>query len=140
MKANTASRTAQYMALYRALETRRPAGRRLFTDIFDIYFLERMYRLLCRLAAIAPVEGWLYRLIQKRIPGALASGLARTRLIDDLLKERLEKGARQVILLGAGFDTRALRLQQLQGVPVIEIDHPDTSGRKLTLLRRRLRI
>jgi len=70
------------------------------------------------------------------MPGALASGLARTIYIDDLLKKTLKAGAQQVIILGAGFDTRALRLPALKNVPVTEIDHPDTARKKMEILKR----
>lgn len=136
MKKDTPSRTAQYMALYRAMETRRPRGRRLFTDPYAIHFLDPGYRLLCRLVSFSPAERLFYHLIQRRIPGALASGLARTRLIDDLLEGAVREGAQQVIIPGAGFDCRNLRLQCLRELRVIEIDHPDTARRKLRVLRQ----
>ncbi|WP_315817615.1 hypothetical protein [Paraflavitalea speifideaquila] len=41
MKEDKASRTAQYMALFRALETARPQGSRLFNDPYAISFLDR---------------------------------------------------------------------------------------------------
>lgn len=124
------------MALYRAMETRRPASHRLFSDPYAVYFLNGRYRLASRLAGIPAGERWLYRYMQRRIPGALASGVARTRYIDDLLEQYLRKGVRQVILLGAGFDTRALRLSSLREVNVLEIDHPDTAKRKQALLQK----
>jgi len=136
MKANTPSKTAQYMALYRAMESGRPKDRRLFTDPYAIHFLDPRLRLACRLAAFPPAERLLYRYIQHRIPGALASGLARTRLIDELLETTVRQGIEQLIILGAGFDTRSLRLAYLQGFPVIEVDHPDTAQRKLQVLQR----
>jgi len=136
MQANTPSKTAQYMALYRAMETRRPKNKRLFTDPYAIRFLDLRLRLVCRLAAFPPAEHLLYRYIQRRIPGALASGLARTRLIDELLETTVRQGMQQLIILGAGFDTRSLRLEYLQDLPVIEIDHPDTAHRKLQILQR----
>jgi methyltransferase (TIGR00027 family) len=136
VKANTASKTAQYMALYRALETRRPRNRRLFTDPYAIHFLDKGFRLACRLSAFRPAENLFYRIMQRRIPGALASGLARTRYIDELLENAIGQGARQVIILGAGFDTRSLRLPFLKALPVIEIDHPDTARKKLQLLKK----
>jgi methyltransferase (TIGR00027 family) len=52
--------------------------------------------------------------------------VVRTRLIDDqLLKEVSTLNGRcQVVLLGAGMDTRALRLAALASIPVFEIDLP----------------
>jgi methyltransferase (TIGR00027 family) len=139
MKKNSASFTAQMMALYRAMETRRKsAGQRLFTDDYAHLFLSGRLRLASWIAAFPAGERWLYRYMQRRIPGALASAVARTRYIDELLEDRLLRGVHQVILLGAGFDTRALRLPALQKAQVLEIDHPDTSARKQRLLRKKL--
>jgi methyltransferase (TIGR00027 family) len=59
-----------------------------------------------------------------RAPGARASGAARTRLIDDWVREALDGSVRQVVILGAGFDCRALRMRELRNVPVFEIDRP----------------
>jgi O-methyltransferase involved in polyketide biosynthesis len=46
--------------------------------------------------------------------------VARTRLIDDWVGENAAAGARQVVLLGAGFDCRALRLPNLAKMPIFE--------------------
>jgi O-methyltransferase involved in polyketide biosynthesis len=40
MKADKASQTAQYMALFRALETTQPVSKRLFIDPYAIAFLD----------------------------------------------------------------------------------------------------
>jgi len=60
--------------------------------------------------------------------------VARTRLIDDLVSEG-SHGVEQVVVLGAGFDTRAHRLAALRGVAVFEVDHPDTQAAKRRALR-----
>jgi methyltransferase (TIGR00027 family) len=138
MKTNTPSRTAQYMALFRAMETKRPRRRRLFTDPYAIHFLDRGFRLACQLTAFAPAERLFYNILQRRSPGALASGLARTCLIDQLLEQTIREGSQQVIILGAGFDSRNLRLDCLRDVKVIEIDHPDTSRRKVQTLQQHI--
>jgi methyltransferase (TIGR00027 family) len=134
MKANTASRTAQYMALFRALEHRRPAGKRLFNDPYAISFLDKQLKLACILSSLPFAHGIIAGIIQRKLPGALASGIARTKCIDDLLSKTIQHGVRQVIILGAGFDTRALRLPFLKQIPVIEIDHPNTAALKTATL------
>lgn len=53
--------------------------------------------------------------------------MLRVAFIDALIAER---NPQQVVILGAGLDTRAYRLQALKGVRVIEIDHPDTQAYK----------
>ncbi|MDQ1033923.1 methyltransferase (TIGR00027 family) [Streptomyces sp. V3I8] len=46
----------------------------------------------------------------------------RTRVLDDFLLRSVRTGPRQVVLLGAGLDTRALRLNWPSGCTVFEID------------------
>ncbi len=49
----------------------------------------------------------------------------RTRFFDDLIARALElPSLRQVVLLGAGMDTRAFRLPWPDGVRLFEVDHP----------------
>ena len=130
MKHNKASRTAQYMALFRALESRRPMGERLFDDPYAIAFLDSAYKSVTRISSISFFREIIHKIIQHKIPGALSSGIARTKYIDDVLKKRFQERKQQVIILGAGFDTRSLRLDFLKAAPVIEIDHPNTSRLK----------
>jgi methyltransferase (TIGR00027 family) len=57
----------------------------------------------------------------------------RTRVIDDFV--RAFHGT-QLVLLGAGYDCRALRLPEVAGIRVFEIDHPATQGHKRRVLER----
>ena len=54
----------------------------------------------------------------------------RTRAIDRELEAAVEAGARTLVLLGAGFDGRAYRMDCLRDVDVFEVDHPATSAVK----------
>jgi len=124
------SKTAQFMALFRALETARPAGRRLFSDPLAAGFLDPSLRRLVRWSASPPVSWFIRAFIDRFWPGARTSGVARTRLIDDWVADAAASGARQVVLLGAGFDSRAWRLPALEGLRVFEVDHPATAAEK----------
>jgi methyltransferase (TIGR00027 family) len=137
MKTGKASRTAQYMALFRALETNRDPGDRLFTDPYARHFLDSGLKLATMAFKIPLFRKFIGRTINKKIPGAFSSGLARTKYIDDLVQKTINNGSRQVVILGAGFDTRALRLDFLRSVPVIEIDHPDTSRFKIETFKKK---
>ncbi len=138
MKAEKTSRTAQYMALFRALETKRDVNDRLFSDPYAIDFLDSKLRFATRLSKFAPVKNYIQNTIQKKIPGAFSSGIARTKYIDDLLQNAIQNGIKQVLILGAGFDTRPLRLDFLKSIPVIEIDHPNTSNFKIQIYKNKL--
>ena len=136
MDATRASRTAEFMALFRALETDRPAGVRLFADPLAIGFLRPPLRWVVRCARIPGLGAAVPWVIDRRWPGARTSGVARTRLIDDMLDDALTAGARRVVLLGAGFDCRAYRLPRLRDVDVFEVDHPTTQAAKRDRVRR----
>lgn len=138
MKIDKTSRTAQYMALFRALETERDPSDKLFSDPYAIHFLETKLRFAVRMSKFSIIRKYINKSIQKQIPGAFSSAIARTKYIDDLLHSTIAKGVQQVIILGAGFDTRALRLDFLKSIPVIEIDHPNTSNFKTTTYKSRI--
>jgi methyltransferase (TIGR00027 family) len=65
-------------------------------------------------------------------PGARVWVVVRTRLIDDTLKRALAEGIDQVVIVGAGFDTRAYRLPGAERARVFEIDRPETLQAKRT--------
>ena len=57
--------------------------------------------------------------------------LVRTRFIDEKLQQAIAGGARQYVILGAGFDTRAYRFTELlDGVKVFEVDSAATQAYK----------
>lgn len=138
MKANQTSRTAQYMALFRAFESKRNAAERLFYDPYAAFFVESKLRFAVGLYKYSFFRKYIDSIVQSKIPGALSSGIARTKYIDDLLLSSINKGVKQVVILGAGFDTRALRLDFLKTIPVIEIDHPNTSNFKAEVYKKHL--
>lgn len=58
----------------------------------------------------------------------------RTRFAEDALAAAVARGARQLVVLGAGLDTFAYRGNYPDGLRIFEVDHPSTQGWK----RRRL--
>jgi methyltransferase (TIGR00027 family) len=125
------SQTAEVMALFRALETLRPARERLFSDPFAERFLRPIDRGLLLSARFRPIRSLIERVIDRRWPGARTSAIARTRLIDDALTRGLHEGVKQVVLLGAGFDSRAHRLADVSQARVFEVDQPATQKEKI---------
>lgn len=136
MKANSPSRTAQYMALFRAIETERPIKKRLFTDKYAINFLDTGLKTATKISGLPIIGSLIPKIIHRKALGELSSGTARTKFIDDLLLQTIQNGIQQVLILGAGFDTRALRLDFLKEIPIIEIDHPDTAKFKIEKLKQ----
>jgi methyltransferase (TIGR00027 family) len=69
-------------------------------------------------------------------PGPLFPYLAaRTRFFDDVTVKAVDAGTVQVVIVGAGYDCRALRFRH-RGVRFFELDHPATQHDKRERLDR----
>ncbi len=61
--------------------------------------------------------------------------VVRSRFAEDELRRAVQRGVRQYVVLGAGFDTFALRNPfAAEGLRVFELDHPATQRAKLARL------
>jgi methyltransferase (TIGR00027 family) len=138
MKAKQASRTAEYNALFRALETARAPQCRIVEDQLAEHLLSQPLRSVAGLAHSAGLAAAVSRYIDYRQPGARPSVIARTRLIDDYLITALKDGITQIVILGAGFDTRPYRMDGIEKACVFEVDHPNTSAVKRERVRHAL--
>jgi methyltransferase (TIGR00027 family) len=137
MKTDNSSKTAEYMALFRALESTRSSRMRLFSDPLATDFLRPSLKRVALLARFPGGLTLLEKTADRRVPGARTSAIARTRLIDDLLTEGVGDEIYQIVILGAGFDCRAYRLPILNARDVYEVDHPLTLDRKRAPLKKR---
>lgn len=70
------------------------------------------------------------RIIEGILPGGIWFELARTGGMDDYLRDRIAGDTKQVVMLGAGLDTRGYRMPELAGVTLYEVDHPVTASYK----------
>ena len=122
------SRTAEATAAIRACHLRhdRPL---VFEDPWAEHFTSPLWRTVARswllhrtivrglLRGLRPVHGWI---------------LVRDQLTVDELRRFVDGGGGQYVLLGAGFDSIALRRPAwLRGVRIFEVDHPATQAVKL---------
>lgn len=71
------------------------------------------------------------------IPGIQLHYLLRKRRIEEITLEALSDGFQQIVILGAGFDTLALRLhREFPNVNFVEIDHPNTQNAKQDVVKK----
>ncbi|HLI51329.1 MAG TPA: class I SAM-dependent methyltransferase [Thermomicrobiaceae bacterium] len=70
-----------------------------------------------------------------RSEGMRAALAARTHFIDTQVLDAIDLGIPQIVILGAGYDDRALRFPS-PGVRFFELDHPNTQQDKLRRLRQ----
>lgn len=114
--------------MFRALESMRPEAERRCYDPLAKDFLNTRFRMVCRSrirSAIARIYiGFRHGRTAMHIVG-------RTRYIDYHLMEAINDGLEQLVVMGAGFDSRAYRFDELmKQVRVFEVDHPATQRRK----------
>jgi methyltransferase (TIGR00027 family) len=128
MRKNQTSLTAIGIAVARAVESEKPDGERICYDPY----------------ARRLVPAWMFHAFglfirsgytEIRGPGVNGFLVARDRYIDDVLKQALEEGLRQLVILGAGYDSRAYRFDLAGRVRTFEVDHPATQTHKLAKLR-----
>ena len=80
----------------------------------------------------------LQRAERLEVAGVATHVLCRHAFIDDQLLAAVDDGVEQVVVLGAGYDSRAYRLAAALGArPVFEVDLPPLSRAKAALVARR---
>src|SRR5262249_33733695 len=110
-----------------------------FADDLAPEFLDLRFRWalrLSRLPLIGRIVPWSF--IDGHWSGSRGTVVVRTRYIDDALTAALRSGAEQVVILGAGVDSRACRVPGIVGTRVFEVDHPMTQAAKKRVIARRL--
>ncbi len=130
MRNQQPSRTAEYMALFRAVETAERPGRRLFEDPYALPLLTGTLRAAAQFARMPGMGRLVRAFLDVGWPCTRSSGVVRTRLIDDLVRASAHAGIPQMVLLGAGFDSRAFRLNETRSMRIFEVDHPATQRAK----------
>src|SRR5450432_3003501 len=125
MQTGQPSQTARGAAAYRALHQTLEGGV-IFNDPFALRILDDETR--------AGLDERAADLSLRPLRLFIA---ARSRFSEDTLAAGVIRGVRQVVVLGAGLDTFALRNPHAsQGVRVFEVDYPATQGWKRDRLKQ----
>jgi methyltransferase (TIGR00027 family) len=127
MREGRASRTSELVCMGRAIEDglssvvtfRDPTARTLLP--------EQQRTEVDRIRTGIPPDGLRARLARSYHLRLSKVMVARTVVIDEAIRDARP---RQVVILGAGLDGRAWRMQELRNAAVFEVDHPDTQREK----------
>lgn len=112
------------LAAIRAMDMEKPAEERICHDPYAARFAGKEGRE----AAEKTLREFGAR--EKFMAPPLISSPLRTRYGDDHIKKCAAEGVQQVVILGAGYDSRALRLEELMEIRVFEVDEPETIADK----------
>ena len=127
------SKTAETIAVIRMSESKKPEDERICHDPYAIHFVSQA---VLDFAAHNPEKYKVFVARNERlVPGASNSIVARVRFFDDTVKFSIEDGIEQLVILGAGYDTRAYRIEGMNKIKVFEIDHPATQKIKIEKIK-----
>jgi methyltransferase (TIGR00027 family) len=124
--------TAQGVAKQRLIETLAKPDKRIINDPYADRFV--MGAGLIKLMG-HELSVWVTK---KFAPGFHEHLISRTRFIDDLIKDSAASGAEQYVILGAGYDLRAHRLELPSSLKIFEVDQPEVQARKRSKLPKEL--
>ena len=131
-----ASRTARITAAMRHRHLLGGARPLVFEDRFAHLFLDLPSAMI---AVPTPLGDRALGRLLGPVRGFEGEVLARSRYVEEALVPRLAAGLRQVIVLGAGFDTMALQ-HAGSGCRFFEVDHPATQAEKRAILARQAQL
>ena len=124
--ATQSSRTAAFTCLSRAASYM--DNRECYTGPDGIAYIlvPTFFKLLLKSRALFKLFSWRF------FPhGIYEYVIARTKYFDEVFIEALENSFKQIVIFGAGFDSRALRFNELsKGTQIFELDAPITQQEK----------
>jgi methyltransferase (TIGR00027 family) len=124
---------ALQIAGLRANETHLPADERVFEDPFAEFFFREEIRKMFQDPKLVKAELAKY---EQMMPGVNGAIVARIRFIDEYLRECISNNFKQLVIIGAGYDTRAYRIEGLkENLNVFEVDHPITQEVKVKKIK-----
>lgn len=135
MAKQTVRRTALGAVICRVIEQYQPEKTRLFDDPVAKELVGAPIRFLMQFAGTRNFTVQQTDAVAKGIYGVQ---VCRTRFIDDVVQTAISQGIEQLVILGAGYDTRPYRLPQIKNVKVFEVDLPAVQEDKKERLQKYL--
>lgn len=133
-KISEPSKTALLAALHRSVAHKEFKSRKFGTDYLAELFLPSYIRFLIKfkkMRAKGKAKG------ETQTPGLYEYVLARTVFFDSLFNDYLDESIPQIVLLGAGYDSRANRFEDnITSTRIFELDSDTTQNRKLQCMRK----
>ncbi len=135
MAKQTVNRTALGAAVCRMIEQYQPEKHRLFADPLAQELVGGLIKWLMQFPGMRSLTVQQTDAVAAGIYGAQ---VCRTRYIDEAVQAAVAGGVDQLVILGAGYDTRPYRLPRLEAVRVFEVDLPAVQEDKKKKLQKYL--
>lgn len=133
MAKQTVGRTALGAATCRLIEQYQPDETRLFNDPVAKELVGAPIRVMMQFASM---RNFTIKQTDAVAQGIFGAQICRTRYIDDAVQAALSQGIGQVVILGAGLDTRPYRLPGMDDVKVFEVDLPAVQNDKKKKIKK----
>jgi methyltransferase (TIGR00027 family) len=126
--------TAESLALVRAKESGLKSDERICYDPYAIKFVNpELLQIYTKMSPDTMQK--MQDSYENQFPGHKNALVARVRFFDDQVKMSISKGFTQIVIFGAGYDTRAYRIDGITKVRVFEIDLPVIQDRKKSKIK-----
>jgi methyltransferase (TIGR00027 family) len=126
------SRTAEFTCLARCLSYLEEREQYKSDDYVSLVIMNGLIRQLLRFPLFRR------KFMDKNPPGMYEYVIARTKTIDAEFKRALEQGFEQILIFGAGFDSRGIRLgSKARNTRIFELDAPATQSAKIKRYRQK---
>lgn len=132
--ASKASHTALMAAIHRFNATKESKEDFVGPDHLAYLFLPLKAKFFL---SLAPFRRIFIKKVQEKVPGTYEYVTARTLFFDEVFYEAINHKVPQIVFLGAGYDTRAIRFQKLlKDTAIFELDAPTTQLEKREKLKK----
>jgi methyltransferase (TIGR00027 family) len=129
----TTSRTAEWTCLSRAMSSLEKNECFRSDDTLALQLLPKHIK---AIIGIPLVRKFFWKLVPAK--GMYEYVIARTKYLDKVFKAALDERFDQILIFGAGFDTRALRFQELsRRTKIFELDAATTQDAKIVQYQKR---
>ena len=127
LKSDRPSKTAEMVAAVRAMHTRR-ASPPLIYDEMALSMCGPFWRAVVTNRALNFI---MLKFVLRKVAAIVPVIYTRARFGEDRLEAAVNEGLRQFVIVGAGYDTTAMRRRDLaEHLAVFELDHPATQALK----------
>ncbi len=130
------TRSAWGAAFIKSTEKFQPEDQKLFNDPVISQLMPFSYRLFLLSMKFKWIRNLILGMIERQGEGVQGALLCRTCYMDEVLRRAVSQGIQQVVILGAGMDSRPYRKLVSEKIVFFEVDYPEVISFKMKRLKQ----